>query len=133
MSKRTAQVGQQILRELVVLARESLSDPRIGLVTFTGVEMSGDLHHAKVFFSTLGDEKQRERTLAALKSARGFLRAQLAGTLRLRTAPELEFRFDDSLAQGSRIDQLLRDIGDDAAKEVNDDPAPLADESEPSK
>ena len=97
----------------VVSARlvEGLRDPRIGFVTVTAVETSSDLRHARVFVSVLGDDAQREQSLAGLESSRGYLQRQVASELRLKNTPQLEFRYDDSTDRGLRISQLLRDEG----------------------
>ena len=104
------------LRE-VLSARlaEGMKDPRIGFVTVTAVETSPDLRHARVFVSVLGDEQEREQTLAGLRSAHGPLQASIAAELRMKRTPTLEFAYDDSIDTGMRITQLLEEeAGDDA-------------------
>ena len=91
-----------------LLLRE-IKDPRIGMVTLTGVRLSADLRHARVFFSVIGDEHQRARSLAGLQSAAGFIRNHVARHLNLRAAPEIRFEFDPSLEQGERLSRLLAD------------------------
>jgi ribosome-binding factor A len=105
--QRLRRVADQIQRELSDLLRSELKDPRVGLVTLTGVEVSPDLAHAKVFFTTLGDAKSLEGTLAGLEHAAGFLRTQLGRRLVLRVTPELHFRHDVSIERGSRLSQLI--------------------------
>lgn len=84
-----------------------LSDPRVGFVTVTAVQTSPDLRHARVYVSILGDEHEREQTLAALQAAHGFLQGRLASQLTLKHTPLLRFRFDPSVQRGMRITQLL--------------------------
>src|SRR6266478_8558034 len=84
-----------------------LKDPRIGFVTVTGVETSRDLRSARVFVSILGEEAEREDALAGLRSAAGFLQAQLGTQLRMKRTPTLEFVYDDSVDRGMRISELL--------------------------
>jgi ribosome-binding factor A len=105
--QRLRRVADQIQRELSGLLRSELKDPRVGLITLTGVEVSPDLAHAKVFFTTLGDAQSLERTEEGLKRATGFLRAQLGSRLKLRITPELHFRYDASVEQGVRLSQLI--------------------------
>jgi ribosome-binding factor A len=105
--QRLRRVADQIQRELSGLLRSELKDPRVGLITITGVEVSPDLAHAKVFFTTLGDAQSLLRTEEGLKRAAGFLRAQLGGRLKLRITPELHFRYDASVEQGVRLSQLI--------------------------
>jgi ribosome-binding factor A len=91
-----------------------LSDPRIGFVTVTAVKTSSDLRHARVYVSILGDEHEREQTLAALRSAHGVLQGRLAAELTLKRTPLLAFHFDPSVQRGMRITQLLeQELGDD--------------------
>ena len=103
----------EALRE-VLSARlaEGLKDPRIGFVTVTAVETSPDLRHARVFVSVLGDEGEREQSLAGLNSAHGPLQAAIAAELRLKRTPTLQFLYDDSIDTGMRITELLEDESD---------------------
>ena len=86
---------------------EGLKDPRIGFVTVTAVETSPDLRHARVFVSVLGDESERERSLAGLASSHGVLQAAIARELRMKRTPTLEFAYDESIDRGMRITELL--------------------------
>jgi ribosome-binding factor A len=105
--QRLRRIADQIQRELSGLLRSELKDPRVGFVTLTGVEVSPDLAHAKVFFTTLGDAQSLSRTEEGLKRAAGFLRAQLGGLLTLRVTPELHFHYDASVEHGVRLSQLI--------------------------
>ncbi|HEY3368535.1 MAG TPA: 30S ribosome-binding factor RbfA [Symbiobacteriaceae bacterium] len=104
--QRAARVGEQMREELARLIRE-LKDPRIGFVSIVKVEVSGDLAHAKVFVSVLGDDKQKKDSMKGLQSALGFLRSELAQVMRLRFTPELHVVLDDSIEHGTRIAKLL--------------------------
>jgi ribosome-binding factor A len=100
----------EVLREVVGAAISSdLSDPRIGFVTVTSVETSADLRTAKVFVSVLGSEEEREETLKALRSSHGVLQTRIAAETRMKRTPTLTFRYDDTVAQGARISQLLEE------------------------
>ena len=87
-----------------------IKDPRIGMVTITAVELSDDLRHGRIFFSCVGDEVARERSLKGLQSASGFIRAQVGRRLRLRYAPELTFLFDPTPEAAGRLASLLHSI-----------------------
>ncbi len=102
---RTDRVAQQIQRELAELVRLEINDPRVKLVTITGVEVANDYSHAKVFFTRL-DGKNEEAKLG-LERAGGFLRSQLARSLKLRIMPQLHFVYDESVERGSRLSQLI--------------------------
>jgi ribosome-binding factor A len=105
--QRLRRVADQIQRELSGLLRAELKDPRVGMITLTGVEVSPDLAYAKVFFTTLADAESLKRIEAGLRHATGFLRTQLGKRLKLRVTPELHFRHDVSVEQGVRLSQLI--------------------------
>jgi ribosome-binding factor A len=105
--QRLRRVADQIQRELSGLLCTEIKDPRVGMVTLTGVEVSPDLAHAKVFFTTLADAESLTRVEAGLEHAAGFLRAQLGRRLRLRVTPEIHFKHDVSVEQGVRLSQLI--------------------------
>jgi ribosome-binding factor A len=105
---RMRRVNEAVREVLSARIAEGLKDPRIGFVTVTAVETSPDLSHARVFVSVLGDESEREATLAGLASSHGVLQSQLARELRLKRTPTLEFVYDDSVDRSMRIDELLR-------------------------
>ena len=109
---RPDRVGDQIRQELSdILSRGEVHDPGIGFITLTRVQVTGDLQLARVFYSTLADEKARKDTAQALQRATGFFRRQIAARIRhLRRVPELEFRFDESIENQDRIERILRDI-----------------------
>ena len=90
-----------------------LKDRRIGFVTVTGVDLSPDLRHAKVFISAMGSEREKRETLDALNHASGWIRHELGQRIRMKFLPEIVFRTDTSLDYGERIDRLLEDIRED--------------------
>ena len=104
---RTLRVAEQIQRELAEMIRLEVKDPRVGMVTLTDVEVSADYGHAKVFFTTLGDDEQIAAAAAGLNHAAGFLRHELGRRVKLRSVPELHFSYDDSVARGVRLSQLI--------------------------
>ena len=104
---RTARVARQIQQELSEIIERELKDPRVGMITLTSVQMTPDLHVARVFFSRLGTPAEREESRLALEHAVGFLRRELGHRLRLRYLPELRFLVDDSLDVSERISRIL--------------------------
>jgi ribosome-binding factor A len=118
VSRRTERIGEQIRAELARLLHEEITDPRIGFVTLTRVDVAPDLSNARVYWSEVrseegGDLRGSETGLA---SAAGFLRHRLARILELKRIPELRFRYDASLARGEATLLLLRELGDDGQK-----------------
>ena len=104
---RSSRVAEQVQRELAELIRLELKDPRVGLVTLTGVELTPDYAHAKVFYTTLADMSARQDIDAGLRRASGFLRRELGRRIRIHTLPELHFVFDESVERGDRLSRLI--------------------------
>ena len=104
---RSSRVAEQVQRELAELIRLELKDPRVGLVTLTGVELTPDYAHAKVFYTTLADPSARQDIDAGLRRASGFLRRELGRRIRIHTLPELHFVFDESVERGDRMSRLI--------------------------
>jgi ribosome-binding factor A len=98
----------EVMREVIGSAIASdLEDPRIGFVTVTGVDTSPDLRSARVYVSVLGDEHEREQTLAALRSSHGVLQAAIARGARMKYTPKLSFHYDDGPERAARLSRLL--------------------------
>jgi ribosome-binding factor A len=123
---RHARIADQIQRELAELIRTGLRDPRVGMVTLTGVEISRDQSHAKVFFTVMGPEGAVRDAGEGLTRAAGFLRSQLAHRLTTRTVPELHFEHEESVERGIRLTRLI----DEAVKPP---PAPTRARRRPSR
>ena len=104
---RTSRVAEQIQRELAELIQMEVKDPRVGLVTLTGVEVTQDYAHATVYFTTLGTAEQAPLAQTGLQHAAGFLRSQLAHRMKLRIMPQLHFIYDTSVEQGMHLSQLI--------------------------
>ncbi|WAA10757.1 30S ribosome-binding factor RbfA [Fervidibacillus albus] len=119
MNIRAKQVGEQMKKELSDIISRKIKDPRIGFVTVTDVEVSGDLQQAKVYISVLGGEAERENTLIGLAKAKGFIRSEIGRRIRLRKTPEIFFEFDESIDYGNRIETLLHDINKEKRNEEN--------------
>jgi ribosome-binding factor A len=108
---RPDRVGDQIRQDLSeILARGDVRDPGIGFITLTSVKVSRDLQVARVFYTALGDSRERDETARALERATPFLRRQIGSRLRLRRVPAIEFRFDETIQHQDRIEQILRDL-----------------------
>jgi ribosome-binding factor A len=114
---RSSRVAEQIHRELSELIRLELKDPRVAMVTLTGVEVTPDYAHAKVFYTTLADDAQRAVIEQGLKRSAGFLRRELGRRVRIHHTPELHFVFDASVERGSHLSQLIdQAVKDDEAR-----------------
>lgn len=107
---RANRVAEQMKKELGEILTRKIKDPRVGFVTVTDVEVSGDLQQAKIFISVLGDEQQKHDTLLGLAKAKGFIRSEIGRRIRLRKTPEITFEFDEALEYGNRIETILRDL-----------------------
>lgn len=114
MSKRVNRVAEQMKKELGEIILQKLKDPRIGFVTVTDVEVTGDLQNATIFISVLGNESEKEATLKGLDKAKGFIRTEIGKRIRLRVTPEIEFAFDESIAYGNRIETLLTQVNNES-------------------
>ena len=110
MNIRATRVGEQMKKEMGEILNRKIKDPRIGFVTVTDVQVSGDLQQAKVYISVLGDAEQRENTLKGLAKAKGFIRSEIGQRISLRKTPEITFEFDESIDYGNRIESLLHEI-----------------------
>jgi ribosome-binding factor A len=106
-SQRAQRVGDQLQRELATLLRDEVKDPRVGRVTITGVEVSADLSHAKVFVTHLAGREHADEAVHALQHTAGFLRSELAHRLQLYSVPQLHFTYDDSIESGMKLSQLI--------------------------
>ena len=119
--KRVDRVADLIQNELGNAVSSRLRDPRVGFVTITKVQVSADLHYAKVHYSVIGDQKKREETHEALSHARGFLQKDLADVLNLRYTPHLEFHLDDSLDQAMEISGILGELQKEHGQDESND------------
>lgn len=104
---RMRRVDEAIRQVIGDAAASDLKDPRVGFVTVTDVRTSADLSHARVYVSVLGDTQAREASLDGLRSAHGYLQRRIAGELRLKRTPTLEFSYDDTTDRAMRLDALI--------------------------
>ncbi|MEQ9399864.1 MAG: 30S ribosome-binding factor RbfA [Longimicrobiales bacterium] len=124
MSKRLARLNEQLKREISGLLRTGVRDPRVGVVTVTGVDTVSDLAVARVFVRIMGDPAERKETMEGLEAAAPFIRTELGKELHIRRVPELRFQQDRSLEHAQRIEEILQDVlpeGDDADDDAGPD------------
>ena len=118
---RPDRVGEQIRETLSeLLSRGAVHDPGIGFITLTRVQVTADLQIARVYYTSLGDPKARKATAQALQRATPFLRRQIGERIRLRRVPEVEFRFDESIQNQDRVEQLIREIHEEDARRAQE-------------
>jgi ribosome-binding factor A len=120
-TRRQQKVADLIQAEISTILLRKLKDPRLGFLTITGVKMSPDLKHARVYFSTIGDEERVETALIGLRSASGVIRGHIGRTLDLKYTPALAFFFDESLAFGAHIESRLQELHIQPAEKESED------------
>jgi ribosome-binding factor A len=118
---RPDRVGDQIRSELALLIAREVHDPGVGFVTLTRVSVTADLQLARVYYTSMGDERAQRETARALRRAAPFLRRQLGQRIRLRRVPELEFFYDQSIEQNDRIERILQELKAERHEPVGDD------------
>ncbi len=122
--KRTDRVADQIQKELAQLISFQVKDPRVGMVTITGVDVTREFDHAKIFFTVMGaDQKAKDESLVGLSKAAGFLRRALGKAIRLRTIPQLHFHYDTTIENAAHLSNLIADAvkSDKRLSDVEDD------------
>jgi ribosome-binding factor A len=111
---RTQRVADYLQRELAALIQHEVRDPRVGMVSITGVDVSRDLGHAKVYYTVMGSDSSEDacESTEALNKAAGFLRSQLSRDSSMRSVPQLRFYFDSSVGRGRDLEELIRRAAD---------------------
>jgi ribosome-binding factor A len=117
-TKRSDKVAEAIHELVSGLLIKGVKDPRIGFATVTGVKVADDLHLATIYFTVIGDNSAKKSAEQGLNSARGFIRKEMAKSLRMRYTPDIIFKYDESVDYGRHIDTLLEEI---IPAESNDD------------
>lgn len=107
---RTQRVADYLQRELAALIQHEVRDPRVGMVSITGVDVSRDLGHAKIYCTEMGSNSSEDarESLEVLNKAAGFLRSQLSRDSNMRTVPQLRFYFDASIGRGRELEDLIK-------------------------
>jgi ribosome-binding factor A len=121
LQNRKKRVGNLIKSEVSEMILKELKDPRIGFVSVTDVEVSGDLRYATVYFTVLGEEKDVEATVAALQHATGYVRREIATRLRLRYAPEIRFKYDEAYQRAWHLEEILRNLHESEDNQAHED------------
>ncbi|HAA38211.1 MAG TPA: 30S ribosome-binding factor RbfA [Firmicutes bacterium] len=112
--QRAHRVAEEIKREISSILRDEVKDPRVsGMISVTGVDVTRDFSHAKVYLSIFGSDEEQQGTLAALEKATGFIRSLIGRRVRLRHTPEITFHLDRSIAYGAHINEVLRKMKKD--------------------
>lgn len=119
MQNRKKRVGNLIKSEVSEMILKELKDPRIGFVSVTDVEVSGDLRYATVYFTVLGEDKSVQSTIAALQRATGYVRREIGNRLRLRYTPEIRFKYDETYQRAWHLEEVIRNL-----HESDDSPPP---------
>jgi ribosome-binding factor A len=115
MGRRPERLAEGIREEVARIVASELKDPRLGFLTITRVEVTRDLGLARVMVGVLGDAAERERSMAALQRAAGFVRREIGRRLRIRVVPEIEFRYDKGIEATDRVARLLQEHAAGAA------------------
>jgi ribosome-binding factor A len=111
---RTQRVADYLQRELAALIQHEVRDPRVGMVSITGVDVSRDLGHARVYYTRMGCDSSEDasESTEVLNKAAGFLRSQLSRDSKMRSVPQLRFYFDSSVGRGRDLEDLIRRAAD---------------------
>jgi ribosome-binding factor A len=109
-SRRPQRIALQIQHEVSLMISRDMKDRRVGFVTVTGIQISPDLKHAKVFISLMGTEDEKKESLATLNHANGWIRHELGQRIRMKFVPDIVFLTDTSQDYGERIDRLIDEI-----------------------
>lgn len=111
--KRSVRVADVIRNEIAMLLVGKIRDPKLANVSISRVELTDDLKYAKIFFTVLGESKERRNAATGLKRAKGFIRSHLAKTLNLRYTPDLRFMYDETAAKVEEMEKLFQEIADE--------------------
>ena len=131
---RPERVADQIREEITVLLARNVQDPGVGFITVTRVKVTADLQHARIFYTSMGDEKARKETVKALARVNPYLRRQIAQRINLRRAPELEFFYDETIAGAARIEELLHEVAEERRQyELANPPEDVPSPTEPAE
>jgi ribosome-binding factor A len=127
--RRRERVADLLRDEVSEIINREMNDPRLGFVSITHVDLSPDLHYARMHVSVFGSDDEQAKALVALNNASGFIRRLLAPRLRMRTIPEVSFRLDRSMAHAENVSRILRELEPELSQPT---PPPVEDEGTPS-
>lgn len=117
VKQRSQRLGELLKQDISDILLKEVKDPRIGFVSVTDVEVSGDLRHAKVFVSVLGNEKERNDSMQGLEKATGYIRKLIGERLNIHHTPEILFRYDKSIEHGAHISEILKKVKEDKGEQ----------------
>ncbi|HIS27070.1 MAG TPA: 30S ribosome-binding factor RbfA [Candidatus Pullilachnospira intestinigallinarum] len=121
-SIKNTRINGEVLKELSLIIREEIKDPRIHMMTsVTAVEVAPDLKTCKAYISVLGDDREKSDTIAGLRSAEGYIRRLLAKRLNLRNTPEIQFRLDESIEYGIHMSKVIREVNQEISESEGED------------
>lgn len=121
-SIKNTRINGEVLKELSLIIREEIKDPRIHMMTsVTAVEVAPDLKTCKAYISVLGDSREKSDTIAGLRSAEGYIRRLLAKRLNLRNTPEIQFRLDESIEYGIHMSKVIREVNQEISESEGED------------
>jgi ribosome-binding factor A len=124
LSHRAERIAEQLREEVSQIVSTEIADPGVGLVTVTRVKIAPDLSLARVYWTLMGDEAERQKTQKALARAASYVRHLLSVRMSLRRSPEVQFVYDKSVAAQDRVEEILQEIKqEDAARTAPDTPA----------
>ena len=118
--KRAAKVGDQILKEIADLLVRRVNDPRVSGVTLTGIHLSNDLRHSRVYYSLIGDREDIRKTQAGLDSAKGFIKREIGRRMDIKYIPDIVFEHDPTLEKGDDLERLFQKIKLDDSQDVKE-------------
>lgn len=119
--KRTSRVGDQIMKVVADLLLHKVRDPRVRNVTLTGIEVSKDLRHSRIFFSVMGEIKDIQKTQKGLDSARGFIKREIGSRLDIKYIPDIIFKYDPTLEKTEDLEKLFKKINLDKPNPPGDE------------
>jgi len=108
--KRAVRVGDQLLREVADILAKKVRDPRVKGATLTGIHLSDDLKHGKVYFSVMGEREDIQKVQGGLDSAKGFIKREIGARMDLKYIPDIVFKYDPSLEMGQHMEKIFEKI-----------------------
>jgi len=118
--KRAVRVGDQILKEVADLLMRKVKDPRVYGVTLTGIDLSKDLKHGRIFYSVIGEHDDIIKTQTGLESAKGYIKREIGRRLNLRYMPDIMFQYDPTIETGNQMEKLFQKIHKDTPREPDE-------------
>ena len=118
--KRAVRVGDQLLRELADILARKVKDPRVKGATLTGIRLSDDLKHARVYFSVMGEKEEIRRVQGGLESAKGYIKREIGVRMDLKYIPEIVFKHDPSLEMGQHMEKVFEKIRSEGPEEFGE-------------